>query len=98
MDQAFSRRFHSCIKFSNPKHEERLRIWQQNLPVQLHLEDINLEQIAKRYELTGSNIMNVIQDVSLKAISSEKQDYKVNIDMLLESIKKEYIKEDKIFT
>ncbi|WP_294312476.1 ATP-binding protein [uncultured Chryseobacterium sp.] len=98
MDQAFSRRFHSCIKFSNPKHEERLLIWQQNLPVQLHLEDINLEQIAKRYELTGSNIMNVIQDVSLKAISSEKQDYKVNIDMLLESIKKEYIKEDKIFT
>ncbi|WP_294317100.1 ATP-binding protein [uncultured Chryseobacterium sp.] len=98
MDQAFSRRFHSCIKFSNPKHEERLRIWQQNLPVQLHLEDINLEQIAKRYELTGSNIMNVIQDVSLKAISSEKQDYKVNIDMLLESIKKEYIKEDKILT
>ncbi|WP_294303028.1 ATP-binding protein [uncultured Chryseobacterium sp.] len=98
MDQAFSRRFHSCIKFSNPKHEERLRIWQQNLPVQLQLEDINLTQIAKRYELTGSNIMNIIQDISLKAISSGKPDYKVDIDMLLESVKKEYLKEDKIFT
>ncbi|GEN78053.1 ATP-binding protein [Chryseobacterium hagamense] len=98
MDQAFTRRFHSCIKFSNPKHEERLRIWQQNLPRQLQLEEINLEHISRRYELTGSNIMNVIQDVSLKAISSEKPDYKVDIDMLLESIRKEYVKEDKIFT
>lgn len=98
MDKAFTRRFHSCIKFNNPKHEERLRIWQQNLPEQLQLEEINLNQIAKRYELTGSNIMNVIQDVSLKTIASKVPDYKVSVDMLLESIKKEYVKEDKIFT
>lgn len=98
MDKAFTRRFHSCIKFNNPKHEERLRIWQQNLPEQLQLEEINLDQIAKRYELTGSSIMNVIQDVSLKTIALNNPDYKVNLDMLLESIKKEYVKEDKIFT
>lgn len=98
MDKAFTRRFHSCIKFNNPKHEERLRIWQQNLPEQLQLEEINLNQIAKRYELTGSNIMNVIQDVSLKTIASKAPDYKVSVEMLLESIKKEYVKEDKIFT
>lgn len=97
MDQAFTRRFHSCIKFSNPKHEERLRIWQQNLPKQLQLEEISLEHIARRYELTGSNIMNVIQDVSLKAIASGEPGYKVGLDMLLESIRKEYVKEDKIF-
>jgi len=98
MDKAFTRRFHSCIKFNNPKQEERLRIWQHNLPEQLRLEDINLEEIAKRYELTGSNIMNIIQDVSLKTIASKAHDYKVSLDMLLESIKKEYVKEDKIFT
>ncbi|AZA63005.1 ATP-binding protein [Chryseobacterium indoltheticum] len=98
MDKAFTRRFHSCIKFNNPKYEERLRIWQQNLPAQLQLKDINLEQIAKRYELTGSNIMNVIQDVSLKTIASQEPDYRVSLDVFLESIKKEYVKEDKIFT
>lgn len=98
MDKAFMRRFHSCIQFSNPKHEERLRIWQQNLPEQLQLDDIDLEQIAKRYELTGSNIMNIIQDVSLKTIALEEPGYKVSVEMLLESIKKEYVKEDKIFT
>lgn len=98
MDKAFTRRFHSCIKFNNPKHEERLRIWQHNLPLQLQLEDIDLEQIAKRYELTGSNIMNVIQDVSLKTIALKDPDYKVTSEMLLESIRKEYAKEDKIFS
>jgi len=98
MDKAFTRRFHSCIKFSNPKHEERLRIWQQNLPEQLQLEDIDLEHISKKYELTGSNIMNIIQDVSLKTIASKEPDNKVSLEMFLESIKKEYVKEDKIFT
>ncbi|GEJ45803.1 ATP-binding protein [Chryseobacterium sp. ON_d1] len=97
MDKAFTRRFHSCIPFNNPKYEERLRIWQQNLPEQLQLEDIDLEQIARRYELTGSNIMNIIQDISLKIIASKEPGYKVNSDMLLEGIKKEYVKEDKIF-
>lgn len=97
MDKAFTRRFHSCIPFNNPKYEERLRIWQQNLPEQLQLEDIDLEQIARRYELTGSNIMNIIQDISLKTIASKEPGYKVNSDMLLEGIKKEYVKEDKIF-
>ena len=97
MDKAFMRRFHSCIRFNSPKQEERLRIWQGNLPKQLNLDNIDLEDIAKRYELTGSNIMNVIQDIGLKTIAMQSDDYKVSLDLLLESIKKEYIKEDRIF-
>lgn len=97
MDKAFTRRFHSCIRFNSPKQEERLRIWQGNLPKQLNLDNIDLEDIAKRYELTGSNIMNVIQDIGLKTIALQSEDYKVSLDLLLESIKKEYIKEDRIF-
>ncbi len=97
MDKAFTRRFHSCIRFNYPKYEERLRIWEQNLPQQLNLEKIDIKDIAYRYELTGANIMNVIQDISLKTISSGSEGYKVSLQALLESIKKEYSKEDKIF-
>lgn len=97
MDKAFMRRFHSCIKFSNPKCAERLHIWKQNLPKQLILDGIDLEEIAKRYELTGSSIMNIIQDMSLKTIALKEPDYKVSQDLLLESIKKEYLKEDRVF-
>lgn len=98
MDKAFMRRFHSCIRFNNPRPEERLRIWQQNLPMQLNLEAIDIEEIARRYELTGSNIMNVIQDISLKTIASQSPDFRVSKEVLLESIQKEYLKEDRIFT
>ncbi|UUC46553.1 ATP-binding protein [Flavobacterium cerinum] len=97
MDKAFTRRFHSCIRFNSPRYEERLRIWQQNLPKQLNMEGIDIDQIAMRYELTGSNIMNIIQDVSLKTIASKSPDYSVSQDVLLESIQKEYLKEDRIF-
>lgn len=97
MDKAFTRRFHSCIKFNSPRHEERLRIWQHNLPKQLNLENIDLNDIARRYELTGSNIMNIIQDISLKIISSKSGDNEVSLNLLVDSIKKEYLKEDKIF-
>lgn len=97
MDKAFTRRFQSWIKFSNPKYEERLRIWQHNMPEQLQLEGIDMKDIANRYELTGSNIMNIIQDVSLKTIALRDPDYRVSLEMLLESIRKEYVKEDKIF-
>jgi ATPase family associated with various cellular activities (AAA) len=97
MDKAFTRRFHSCIRFNNPKYEERLRIWQNNLPKQLEMVDIDIKEIASRYELTGSNIMNVIQDISLKAIALDSKSYKVSPGLLLESIKREYVKEDKIF-
>jgi hypothetical protein len=41
--------------------------------------------------------MNIIQDVSLKTIALKEPGYKVSVDMLLDSIKKEYVKEDKIF-
>ncbi|MFP9114578.1 ATP-binding protein [Flavobacterium sp. RHBU_3] len=97
MDKAFMRRFQNCIRFSNPKYEERLRIWQQNLPIQLNMENIDIKLIANSYELTGANIMNVIQDICLKTIASGQPDNIVSMDMLLDSIKKEYAKEDRIF-
>ncbi|MDI1257324.1 MAG: ATP-binding protein [Flavobacterium sp.] len=98
MDKAFTRRFHMCLRFPSPKQTERLRMWQENLPKQLLIDDINLEEIAGRYELTGANIMNIIQDVSLKTIAMNASEYRVNRQLLLECIKKEYVKEDRVFS
>ncbi len=96
MDKAFMRRFHTSIKFNNPKYAERLRIWQHNLPSQLNMESIDIKKIANHYELTGANIMNIIQDISLKAISSGDPTFTVNAETLSRCIKKEYDKEDKV--
>ncbi len=96
MDEAFMRRFQSVVRFELPKAKERLKIWRHNIPEQLHIEpNIILEEIANKHVLNGSNIMNIIQDVSLKALANS--DRIITRDLLLGSIKREYYKEDKVF-
>ncbi len=96
MDEAFMRRFQSVIKFDFPKPAERYKMWTTNLPKKLKVsKEINLKEIANKYMLNGANIMNVIQDVSLKAIA--QGDWTIVESMLLDSIKKEYHKEDRVF-
>jgi len=96
IDNAFMRRFQSVVRFELPKAKERLRIWKSNLPKQLQLAgNVSLETVATKYTLNGSNIMNCIQDVSLQALANT--DRVITQQMLLQSIEKEYKKEDKIF-
>jgi len=96
IDTAFMRRFQSIIHFELPKAKERLRIWKHNIPEKLEQHaSLRLEEIAAKYVLNGSNIMNCIQDASLKALASK--DRILTQAMVLESIKKEYHKEDKVF-
>ncbi|NQY31229.1 MAG: ATP-binding protein [Flavobacteriaceae bacterium] len=96
IDNAFMRRFQSIIKFELPRAAERIKIWERNLPKQLQLADgVDLQTIAHKYILNGSNIMNCIHDVSLQALANT--DRVITQEMLLQSIKKEYEKEDKIF-
>jgi ATP-dependent 26S proteasome regulatory subunit len=90
------RRFQSVIKFELPKMKERLRIWKHNIPEKIEQHpSLKLDEIASKYVLNGSNIMNCIQDASLKALANK--DRILTQEMVLESIKKEYQKEDKVF-
>jgi hypothetical protein len=69
IDDAFIRRFQAIIHFPKPDAKERLRLWQLSLPVQVELEDdINLANLASQYELTGAEILNVVQFCCLEAL------------------------------
>jgi hypothetical protein len=95
MDDAFIRRFQSVVHFPKPQPEERLKIWQNALPERIGLEDsIDLSDIAARYELTGSNIVNIVQDICLKALASKQPI--LNSPAMEESIRKELSKEGKM--
>lgn len=95
IDEAFTRRFQSLVHFPMPKSDERLTLWKQSLPANINLAgDINLEEIARQYELSGANIINIVQYVSLQALS-KGHDHIDNL-LLQEGIKKEYIKEGKV--
>ncbi|MGY3794264.1 ATP-binding protein [Aquimarina sp. 433] len=97
IDTAFTRRFQSIIEFENPSYRERLELWKNNLPDKVSLaNDVSLEEISKKYALTGANIMNVIQHVCIKTAASKHAE--ILLETILEGVKKEYLKEGKMIT
>lgn len=94
IDEAFTRRFNCMIEFEVPSSNERLQLWQKSLPPNVSLAaDISFEELSIRYELTGANIINVIQFACLKQLELGTQH--LEMDYLLLGIKKEFTKEGK---
>jgi ATPase family associated with various cellular activities (AAA) len=95
IDDAFMRRFQAVINFPLPKSQERLVLWQKAMPSALSLsEDIDLPNIAAKYELSGSNIVNIIQYCGIKTLSLNSNT--LSADVLQEGLERELSKEGKI--
>lgn len=95
IDSAFTRRFNAIIEFENPTAAERLTLWQKNIPQSLTLEhETDLEDLARKYEINGANIVNVIHYACLQTL--EKNSDTIRQSDLLKGIQKEYIKEGKM--
>lgn len=96
LDDAFTRRFQSIVYFPMPRPAERLLLWQQSLPQAVQLApDVDLQRIANKYELTGSNIINIVHFCCLRALS--EQTNMLNKENLLNGIQREFVKENKVF-
>lgn len=94
LDEAFTRRFQSLVHFPMPKPAERFQLWQKAFPEAVKLDvQIDLEEIAKKYELSGSNIMNIVQYCCLKAL--DKGLAEISLSNLMAGIKNEFHKEGK---
>lgn len=99
IDEAFARRFQSMVYFNKPGYEERLLLWQKSLSHNFVLEEkVHLEELARKYELTGSGIVNVLYHAKLEAMAQRKpgQPPILTLTSLLQGIGREYRKEDKI--
>lgn len=97
LDDAFTRRFQTVVYFPMPKPIERLTLWQQSFPSAVQLEAaINLPLIADKYELSGSNIINVVHYCCLQALSANTNI--ITQESLLSGINREFVKEDKVFS
>lgn len=96
IDAAFTRRFHSMVEFEQPGEEERLKMWLDYIPDMLKLdEEVSIKDIAKRYTLSGSNILNVVQYACLKIANNDSDT--LTLPILIDGIKKEFIKEGRVF-
>ena len=94
IDEAFTRRFQSIIAFEMPGAKERAVIWKTNLPEKLKIsKEIDWEEISKKYELTGSNILNIIQFCCLQVLSEKSET--LSIKILQQGIRREFLKENR---
>jgi len=95
IDSAFIRRFNTMIQFENPGPAERLKLWKNYFPAKVTPDKkLNIKQIARDYELTGANIVNVIQYAGLQTL--QKKSDTISKGDLLKGIQKEYRKEGKM--
>ena len=94
IDEAFTRRFQSIIAFEMPGAKERAIIWKTNLPEKLKIsKEIDWEEISKKYELTGSNILNIIQFCCLQVLSEKSET--LSLKILQQGIRREFLKENR---
>ena len=61
LDEALDRRILVKVRFPEPDRESRLKIWRNHLPEAAPLaEDVDLEALADRFEMSGGYIKNAI--------------------------------------
>ena len=95
IDASFTRRFNSIVEFENPGIAERNKLWQNYIPPSVKLDKkISLDDVARKYEITGANIVNVIHYAGLKTL--EKHSTTISHEDLMKGIQKEYQKEGKM--
>ena len=95
IDASFTRRFNTIVEFENPSITERHKLWQNYIPPSVKLDkQILLDDVARKYEITGANIVNVIHYAGLKTL--ERHSTTILQEDLMKGIQKEYKKEGKM--
>lgn len=91
MDEAFIRRFDLMAHFSMPNPQQRMALWKHSFSPALPLDpELDIYALAKKYELSGGHITNVVRYASMKALS--KGETVVKEEILREGIRKEMAK------
>ena len=88
IDSAFKRRLTFRIQFPVPDEEQREQLWRVHLPATVPLaDDLDLEDLARKYPLTGGSVRNCALRAAFLAASD---DVPVAQEHLLRAIRLEY--------
>lgn len=93
IDSAFLRRFNAIVHFPVPDPVERLHLWKIYLPTKHGITEDELLTIANKYDVTGSTVLNAIHNSAINAFASQRL---ITRDDIIESLKRELRKEDRM--
>lgn len=95
IDDAFMRRLDSVIYFPMPNSKERLSLWKKTLPQHIQIDSsLDLSEVSQTYELTGADIVNVVQFCCLQLL--QKNTITLYRNDLVQAIKCEFAKSGKL--
>jgi SpoVK/Ycf46/Vps4 family AAA+-type ATPase len=96
MDDAFVRRLHFTVEFPLPDASDRRRIWERIWPVETpRAKDLDLDYMARTFEMPGGNIRNVAVSAAFLAASNGGT---VTMKHLLHGTRREYQKMGRVVT
>ncbi len=95
LDEAFSRRFQTMLYFPVPTSALRQQIWANAFNIRGFIQepDIDWEEVAKQYELTGGAITNVLRYCVLQALKNDRK--RISKQDLMRGARNELYKEGK---
>ncbi|MCR1782752.1 ATP-binding protein [Nocardioides carbamazepini] len=69
IDEAFLRRIHEVVHFTEPSVDERRAIWQRHLADgRMPVDEIDVGGLASRFDLTGGQIRNIVLAAAFRAV------------------------------
>lgn len=87
LDIAFAHSFQSTVYFPMPDANQRKNLWQNSFTDKTVLsDDIDLEDIAEKYELTGGAIINITRYCSLMALKNKRN--RILLSDLIEGLRR----------
>lgn len=94
IDDAFVRRLSFIIGFPFPKEPERHQIWQKIFPQSTpRSADLDLEFMARRFEIAGGNIRNIALAAAYLAAA---EGVEIRMSHLIRATRREYQKMGKV--
>ena len=82
------------IYFPIPAYKERLSLWQRAFPKEAPLaRDVSYEKLAVNHELTGSQIMNIVQHTCLQSLACSRRE--ISMIHIEDGMRRELAKEGK---
>ncbi|NEO21305.1 MULTISPECIES: ATP-binding protein [unclassified Moorena] len=94
LDSAFSRRIRFVVEFPFPGPEIRTQIWQRIFPAQTPTLNLNYQKLGQ-LNIAGGNIRNIALNAAFLAAAADEA---VNMELIYEATKREYLKLKKMLT
>ncbi len=91
-DEAFKRRLKMIVEFPMPGETDRRQLWQSMIPQQMPVGEIDYDYLARKFELSGSNIRNILLHGAVLAASRGKV---MDMEEIIPAVRNEYAKNGK---